>query len=260
MKKHLLLATALLALPGCFKTRQEIAREKEDTEVRSTIQQNIADYSQNLERVQADVGRLQGRIEELEHNRKKEMSGLVSGRESDQKTLEDLRAKLGALQEGQTALFEEIKKLKEDNLALASERARPAPAVAAPPASSGKKKVNAGSFESAVGAYKAKDFEAAAVQFRAFLDANPKSKRTLDAHFFLGDSLYKQKQYEQAVVEFGAVHEKAADSPLGRRATLKIAQSFKAMNKMKDAKAFAQLLIQSAPNSPEAKSARKLLK
>ncbi len=252
--------TFLLLLPflctGCFKTRQDIAREKEDVEVRSNLQQNIVEYNQGLEKTQADLGRLQGRIEELDHQRKKEMSGLLSGHETEQKTIDELKSRLAALQEGQTALFQEIKKLKEDNLATASERVRPAPA----PAAGAKKKINTASFENAHVAYKAKDYGSAASGFRAFLDGHPKSSRALDAHFFLGDSLFKQKDYDQAVMEFGVVHEKSPLTVLGRRSTLRIAQSFQAMGKTKDARAFALLLVEGSPASPEAKAARKLLK
>jgi TolA-binding protein len=257
MKIRLLRHVFIVALPflfaGCFKTRNEIAREKEEVEVRSNLQQNIVEYNQSLERTQAELGRLQGRIEELEHTRRKEMQ---SGRESEQKTMEELRARIASLQENQGALFEEIKKLKEDNLALMGERARSAP----PPAAKKKVTSPAASFDSALAAYKAQDFQSAANAFRAFIDSNPKGKRLLDAHYYLGDSLFREKEYSAAVVEFGVVHEKAPATSLGRQSTLKIAQSFKAMGKDKDAKAFAQLLVQASPSSKEAAQARKLLK
>jgi len=260
MKLRYFRSALLVLLPfmlaGCFKTRNEIAREKEDVEVRSNLQQNIVEYNQGLEKTQAELGRLQGRIEELEHMRKKEMSGLQSGRDSEQKTLEELRTRISTLQESQNALFEEIKRLKEDNLALSGDRSR---SSATAPASK-KKVVPGASFESALAAYKSKNYQSAADGFRAFLDAGPKGKRALDAHFYLGDSLFKEKQYSAAVVEFGVVHEKTPSTPMGRQSTLKIAQSFKAMGKDKDAKAFAQLLVQGSPASKEAAQARKLLK
>lgn len=242
---------------GCFKTRNEIAREKEEQEVRSNLQQNIVEYNQGLEKTQAQLGKLEGRIEELEHIRKKEMSGLQSGREAEQKTLQELRSEVSALREGQQALFEEIKKLKEDNLAVLSDRgvraATPAPAGA-------KKKAIGASFEEALAAYKAKNFQGAADGFRAFLDTKPKGKKAIDAHFYLGESLFREKEYSAAVVELAVVHEKSPTSNLGRQSTLRLAQSFKAMGKDKDAKAFAQLLVQAAPTSKEAAQARKLLK
>ncbi|HEY8279801.1 MAG TPA: tetratricopeptide repeat protein [Bdellovibrionota bacterium] len=257
MKRRHLVHLSVVILPllfsGCFKTRQEIAREKEDVEVRTSLQQNIVDYSQGLEKTQADLGRLQGRIEELEHARKKEMAGVTASNESDRKAIEELKAKITSMQEAQNALFEEVKKLREDNLASASRPAAPAPGSA-------KKKVSGGKFSSAMGSFKEKDFQGAAAGFRAYLDANPKGKLVLDAHFYLGESLYQQKSFEEAVAEFAVVHEKAPGVALGRKATLRLAQSFKAMGKGKDAKAFAQLLVQGSPDSAEAKEARKLLK
>lgn len=248
----LLVALIPFLFAGCFKTRQEIAREREEQEVRANLQQNIVEYNEGLEKAQAEIGRLQGRIEELEHVRRKEMSGLQSGRESEQKTVDELKERLASLQESQTALFEEIKRLKEENLALSAER-RASPAGA-------KKKVDKPRFQDAVAAYRSKDYEAAAQEFRAYIDANPKAKNTLDAHYYLGDILFLNKDFAAAVVEFGVVHERSPSTPLGRKSTLKIAQSFKAMGKDKDAKAFAQLLVQGSPSSPEANQARKLLK
>ncbi len=252
---HVGLALVLpLLFSGCFKTRQEIAREKEDREVRSNLQENIVEYNQTVEKTQMQLGKLEGRIEEIEHNRKKEMSGLLSGREAEQKTLEELKEQVSSLRNAQQALFEEIKKLKEDNLALASDRARSG-------SSGAKKKVNStASYNSALTAYKAKDFKAAAAGFRAFLDTKPKGKRAIDAHYYLGESLYREKDFAAAVVELAVVHEKSPATLLGRQSTLRLAQSFKAMGKEKDAKAFAQLLVQNAPSSKEAVQARKILK
>ena len=258
--RHALVLLLPLVFAGCFQTREEIAREKEDQEVRSNLQQNVVEYGQGLDKVQAEIGRLQGRVEEIEHQRKKEMTGLSSARENEQKstekTIEELKSKITAMQDAQSALFEEVKKIREDS--LSAERA--------PHAAVGKKKGNpdatspASSYEGALGAYKARDYARAAAAFRSYLEVNPKAKRGLDARYYLADSLFKQKNFEQAVVEFGAVHDKAPATFFGRRSTLRLAQSFKAMGKNKDARAFAMLLEQESPGSEEAKAARKIFK
>jgi TolA-binding protein len=256
--RHLLVLTFPFFLFGCFKTREEIAREKEDQEVRSTLQQNVVEYNQSMEQLRGDMAALKGRVDEMEHARKKDMSGFASAQEGKEKALaqsiEDLKTRLASLQEAQNALFEEVKKMREDSIA-------PAPTRAAIPS---KKKGNRGappaSFDAAVAAYKARDYAAASAGLRGYLDANPKGKHALDAHYYLGDSLFKQKEFEQAVVEFGTVHEKAPTTFYGRRSALRLAQSFKAMGKTKDARAFAQLLVQESPDSEEAKTARKMFK
>ena len=127
---HVLILLMPLVFAGCFKTRQDIAREKEDAEVRSNLQQNVMEYSQGLEKTQAELGRLQGRIEELEHLRRKDMTGLSSSREAEMKTLEELKTKMTSLQEAQNALFEEMKRLKEENFAAIS-RSSPPPTAPA---------------------------------------------------------------------------------------------------------------------------------
>lgn len=238
---------------GCFRTRADIAREKEESEVRSTLQQSMVEHGEGLEKLHQEIGRLQGRIEELEHQRSKEMTGLTASRDSADKSMEQLRERLDKMAAAQDDLFEEVKKLKEENFQLAKAQAeRPKAVVAA-----GKKTP---SFEDAMAAHKAKNYEAAAEAFRAYLQKSPKGKKSLDARYYLGDSLYHSKDYAKAIVELGVVHEKSLKSPLGRKATLRIAESFRALGKDKDAKAFAQILSESSPGSEEAKQARKFLK
>lgn len=257
-----LAATLILAsLTGCFRTRADIAREQEERETKAALQQSAVEHSQQMERLQAEIGRLQGKIEEVEHQRRKEMgtlsSSLNTDREGTDKRVSDLQGRLEETQKSQTALFDELKRLKEENVALLKAQAEKArhSGVAKPAG----KKVGTQQYEAAVAAYKAKDYGSAIPVFRAFLESQPRSKRAVDANFFLGDSLYRTKEYSEAIIAFGAVHEKDSGSALGRRATLRIAESFKALGKDKDAKAFAQILVQSHPNSDEAKKARKLL-
>jgi TolA-binding protein len=252
--KILLLAALSLLLIGCFRTRADIAREREETELRSNIHQSVAEQSQSMEKLQADIGRLQGRIEELEHQRRKEMTGISASRENADKSIDDLRTRVDKLAETQQDLFEEVKKLKEENIQQLRSQAERPKAIA--PAH-GKKPMG---FEDGLAAYKVKNYESATEAFRSYLTRNPKGKKSLDAHYYLGDSLYHSRAFPEAIVEFGVVHEKSLKTTLGRKSTLRIAESFRALGKEKDAKAFAQILVETSPNSEEAKAARKFLK
>lgn len=249
--KFLLCAAVVfsLFLTGCFRTRSDIAREQEETELRTNLQQTILEQNATIEKLQAELGRLQGRIEELEHQRKKEMSSLQSSREGQDKTVSELSEKLEKLTVAQQSLFEEMKKLQEEQLKSLSERK----AAAAKP-------VKAISFEDGFSAYKSKNYPAAISAFRAYLAKFPNGKKSLDARYFLGESLYQTKEYAEAIVEYGVVHEKSLKSQLGRKSTLRIIESFRALGKEKDAKAFAQILVETSPSSAEAKRARKYLK
>lgn len=267
MKKMMLcmlVGAVSLSATGCFRTRADIAREKEEREQKAALQQNAVEQSQNMEKLQSEIGRLQGRLEEMDHQRKKEAasfnSTVNSNLEGRDKRVSDLQGQLEDTRKAQTALFEEMKRLKEENLALLKaqtehkEKPRPAPATPA------MKKQAGSQYEAGVAAYKAKDYGSAIPVFRAYLDAQPNGKRSGDAHYFLGDSLFRTKDYSQAILAFSVVHEKQPETGLGRRATLRIAESFKALGKDKDAKAFAQILVQNFPKTEEANKARKLLK
>lgn len=246
-----------LTLSGCFRTREQIAREREEKEMQVSLQQNVMQTGQGMEQIQAEIGRLQGRVEEMEHRRQREMSGLNSSREGSEKSLNDLKGQLAGLQQQQQALFEEIKRLKEDNLQLSKALAERPRAAAPAPA---QKKNASASYDAALKSYLAKDFDDAIDGFRTYLEATPSGKKSQSAHFYLGDSLMRKKDFSNAIVEFAMVQEKAPATPLGRKSALKIAESFKAIGKDKDAKAFAQMLIQSSPESAEAKQAKKFLK
>jgi TolA-binding protein len=258
--KHILAALFItLTLSGCLKTREDIARERQEKELQASLQQNVVQAGQGVEALQAEIGRLQGRIEELDHQRKKEMSGLYSSKEGSEKTLADIKTQLAALGQSQTQLFEEIKKLKEDNLQMSKALAERPHALAAP-AQKKNAGQSSGSYDSALKAYLEKDFGSAIDGFRSYLEVNGKGKKANPAHYYLGDSLYRIKDYQNAIVELAVVHEKSPNTALGRKSTLRIAESFKALGKDKDAKAFAQILVQSAPDSAEAKQAKKFIK
>lgn len=247
--KLLLCLSVSLLLSGCFRTRSDIAREQEESELRSNLQQTVLEQNATIEKLQADLGRLQGRIEELEFQRRKEMSSLQSSREGQDKSVAELNDKINKISLAQQGLFEEMKKLQEEQLKSLSERR----AAAASPA----KQV---SFEDGLSAYKSKNYAAAIAAFRSYLAKYPKGKKVLDAHYYLGESLYQTKEYPEAIIEYGVVHERSLKSTLGRKSTLRIVESFRALGKEKDAKAFAQILVETSPNSAEAKLARKFLK
>jgi TolA-binding protein len=248
---------SVLLLPGCFRTRADIEREKAEKDMQNSMQQSALESSQAMERMQAEIGRLQGRLEEVEHERQKEIGSINSGREGTEKQVADLRKALEEQQKAQAAaqaaLFDEIKRLKEENIELNKQ----------PRGSSSQKKSvseKKATYSSAIADFNQKDYDAAADGFRAYLEAHPKGKNALDARYFLADSLYRKKDYTQAIVEFGTIHEQSPTSAFGRKSTLRIAESFSALGKPKDAKAFAQILVSSAPDSAEAKKARKFLK
>src|SRR3989344_432065 len=85
-------AFGIFFLTACFRTHSEVVREREEQEMQGSVQESMATQAETLEQLQVQQGRLQGRIEEAEHDRRK----AYTQSEVDRKSLEE---KIGALAE-----------------------------------------------------------------------------------------------------------------------------------------------------------------
>lgn len=254
-RRALFLAAATLGmsftLAGCFKTRADIERERQEKEMQQTLHKNVYEATESAQATQAQLGRINGRLEEIEHFRRKDVedqrkSATALGEKMSQ--LEERLAKSEALQ---SEMIEEMKKMKTENIRLMTESAAPA--------SSGKKNSEKSHLKLGLEAMNQKDFEGAVQHFQKAVDAGPKSKDFVKANFHLGQAEYARKNFAEAIVAYSVVFEKDAKDPLWKRSTLRIAEAFQKLGKKKDAKPFAQALVEKFPDSPEAKQAKKYL-
>ena len=240
------LAVVVLVLPGCFRTRSDIAREKEED---YRITQDDAQQSARLDNIEAQFGKFQGQIEEQQYQRKQDARDLRAALDKNDKHIADIDEKISALSQKMELLFEEVKKMKEGGASVREAKS-----------SASSKKKPAGNVSEGIKAFKAQDFDSAASEFEGYLEKYPKGKRALEASYYLGEVRYHEKDYARAILAYSMVHERSPATSLGRKSTLKIVESFSALGKKSDAKSFAQLLVQVAPASAEAKKVRKYLK
>ena len=75
-----------------------------------------------------------------------------------------------------------------------------------------------------------------------------------------GDCYFKKVQYNKAIVDFSHFPEKYQKSSYHPKALLRIAESFEAMGRKDDAKAFYSDLLEKFPRTAEGKLAKKRLK
>lgn len=250
MKYLLFIFLSTAMLTGCFKTRSDIAEEKEAQEFHSNLQENIANQGEALDRVQSQVGQLQGRLEELEHERSKEYSQGQSGKKDIEQRLATMLDRLSEMEKQQNILFEEVKKLREDG---------PKEIHAKKSAVLEKKNPQA-AYEAGVKLLKARKYADAAEKFNIYIKENPRGKNSLEAHYYAGEALFHEKDYAASILAFSVVQEKSAKSSMGKAAMLRMAESFSALGKTKEARTFAQLLIDTHPQTPEALKAKRFLK
>ncbi len=244
--KFPILSLLLLLSAACIKTNADVAREKEQETVQKNMNQNIAEHSENLDQMQANIGKIQGKVEEFLHSQQKEkekqqelLNGLAAG-------FSKLELQQAEIRKKQRLLFEEIKKIKRENIRKLTTR-------------SSRRSKKSPSFARALGYYKKRSYGRASKEFQAFVQKHPRSKNYIQANLYLGNSLFFQKMYDRAILAYSRVYEKASKkSQSWRKATLKIAESFQKKRRRDQGALFANELNQVAPKSAEARRAKKM--
>ena len=241
-----LLAAAALSQPAFAlfaddQARQGVAdlrlqvqtlNERVDAMARSQLSQ-----SNDMERLQAEVRRLTGRIEELQYK--------LDQLEKRQKDFYlDLDARLNALSSGAAA--------STPAPAAAPSAAAPAPA----PAPAGNAKAE---FDAALAKLQARDAKNALAAFETFLRQYPNDAQVPAAHFWAGTAALQLKQYETARRHFARVvydtpkHELAPDAMLG------LANALQGMGDEVGATDMLKRLVERHPNTPAGQVARQRL-
>jgi len=93
-----------------------------------------------------------------------------------------------------------------------------------------------------------------------FVEKNPNHELAANAHYWIGESHYTEKSYDQAILEFEKVIKNYPGKEKAPAAMLKQAMAFKALGDGKSAKYVFGKLIESFPRSAEAATAKVKLK
>lgn len=107
---------------------------------------------------------------------------------------------------------------------------------------------------------KAGDVVTARDQFTKFLDQNPKHDLSANAHYWIGETYYSEKNYEAAILSYQEVIKSYPGKEKVVAAMLKQAMAFNAIKDSKSAKFVLKKLIEGFPKSEEAKKAKVMLK
>jgi tol-pal system protein YbgF len=94
----------------------------------------------------------------------------------------------------------------------------------------------------------------------AFIKNHPKSRHASDAVYWLGESLYGQGRYDEAVLQFDRVIKEYQGSKKELSALLKQGQAFAKMGDAKSARIIFQQLINENPHTAQARIAKAKLK
>ena len=108
--------------------------------------------------------------------------------------------------------------------------------------------------------FKAGNMPAARGVFTKFLEQYPEHDLAANAHYWIGETYYSEKEYEPAILAFQEVIKNHPQKEKVPAAMLKQAMAFKAINDTKNARYVLKKLVESHPKSEEIKKAKELLK
>lgn len=94
---------------------------------------------------------------------------------------------------------------------------------------------------------------------REFLHRYPKHKLAINATYWIGEALYGEKKYEEAILQFQDVIQKYGHQPKVAAALVKQGLAFHALGDNKNAEPILQKVIKAYPRSSEAKKAKEFL-
>jgi tol-pal system protein YbgF len=227
-----------------------------DTKVRS----GQVNLRTDIDEVQEQIRRLNGRIEENERLLKRSV-------ERDLGDQDAMRASVGTMSERVATLESTVEQHHRYlNLPPAQMKpgqgAEPPPAVkpvTPPTAAVEPKSKETELYDKSIASYRDGKYEETVEGFRTFLKTFPKSDRADNAHFWIGESYMSLKQYEQAIL---AYQEVIKNYPKGNKvpsALLRQAFAFLEIKDQTSAKLLLNRVVKNYPSSSEAKIAQKKL-
>ncbi|MBO8143921.1 MAG: tol-pal system protein YbgF [Thermodesulfobacterium sp.] len=115
-------------------------------------------------------------------------------------------------------------------------------------------------YEKAYSCYQKGDFKNARKLFEEYIKRFPKGKWIGQAYFWIGESYFKEKEYEEAILSYQKLIELPGWHPLKPTAMFNQAKAFKALGDTEAYKLLLKKVINNYPNSKEAEIAKNLLK
>jgi tol-pal system protein YbgF len=227
-----------------------------DTKVRS----GQVNLRTDIDEVQEQVRRLNGRVEENERMLKRAV-------ERDLGDQDTMRSSVGTMSE-RLATLESTVEQQQRYLNLPPVQPKPGPGAETPPAVKPEtpptaavepKTKESELYDKSIALYRDGKYEEAIVGFRTFLKTFPKSDRADNANFWIGESYMALKQYEQAIL---AYQEVIKNYPKGNKVPSALLRQGFAFLEIKDQTSDKLLLnrvVKNHPNSSEAKIAQKKL-
>jgi tol-pal system protein YbgF len=239
---------------------KKIARQKREVQ---EVRQKQADLDSRLDALQSDFQRMRGAVEESGHYAQRASDDVIALRE-------DLTARIKQQEEDLNQIREDMTTVKM-RLGIGVGTSQPDKGFPPPqpggtqlttiPPTGDLVKVTGVPdpeelYNSAYSKLTQGDLQGARKEFKKFLELFPQTEYSDNAQFWIGESYYREKKYEEAILEFEEVIKKFPQGNKVPDALLKQAFSFIALNDTNSAKLLLQKIIDQYPATAQAEIAR----
>lgn len=262
---------AIFLLGGCMAQEEvtvldgRVARlEQQSTRVAKTQNARLDDFAKqtrgvrgqvartaaDLERLREEIELLRGGLEVIEHQVAKKLSAAGDVEAKRKKEMERLEAQLVVANQKIDRILQYLNLEGTGETGAAKLEATPA-AVAL---------TDQEMYDLARKAFDAGKLEEARQRFEDLLKKHPQSKHADNAQFWIGETYYREKWFEKAILEYQKVIEQFPTGNKVPASRLKQGLAFSNLGDKTNARLILRELIKQHPQSNEAKIAEKKLK
>lgn len=259
MHKLIILLSAPLLLTSCFKTAEQIRRDKLVDSMEVQMKQSsalVADLTMQVSDLQTRLASATGQLEEIDHK----------STTRTQQTAQTFTETISSLSEQVAVLTKENNENKAKIAALQSEInsqkkyiskvTGTLSKIAGPTKSSSQSKLKSAhkAFE------KNKQSDALKLYLEVMEEGKINARQRNHVRYNIGLLYYWQKKYDDALAYFSPIYTKWPKSSWAPRALLQIARTFKKQGKKAESDATYEEIISKYAKSSQAKTAKKELK
>jgi tol-pal system protein YbgF len=230
-----------------------IGKNRQSSE--QNLRSQVAQMNANMANLRQDVQLLTGRVEELEYSINRKTSGDEATAKKNGERLDEMSLSLSKLDQRLVQLEQYLN--VDGHNARPSAGAKTGDGAAAQGAAEDSEKTI---YEKARQAYDNGEMDKSRQLFQALIKKYPKSSNADNAQFWIGESYYREKWYERAILEYQNVIEKYPKGNKVPAAMLKQGLALLQIGEKSSARLILQELVDKYPDASASKIAAKKLK
>ncbi len=234
------------------RRREDMARTRDASE--QGLRQMSASLRAQIDELREEVRTLGGRLEEMDHSQK--LRGAGAAGDGGDRPRDD---RVARLEEANLQLTQRLARI-EEHLKLETAAAPKPPESRIRPESAARVPSEEEIYARAKQAYDQGNTAQARKGFEELIQRYPSSANAASAQFWIGETFFREKAYEKAILEYQKVIEKYPKGNKVPGALLKQGFAFLALGDKVNSRLILEEVVRKYPQAPEAKLASDKLK